>query len=132
MLFTMRWLRKATMVGLTILGAGTAQAQVPGQPFGGGVPDLKHGALLFHGNYCGPGSRGPGRPAVDALDLACMHHDRCSPGFDSGRLPACSCNQRLQTEAAAVASDPAQPDDLRELAQTVSAGATLLPCQPGR
>ncbi|TXM82955.1 hypothetical protein FV223_28970, partial [Methylobacterium sp. WL116] len=32
--------------------------------------DGAHNALLIHGNFCGPGNRGPGHPPVDALDLA--------------------------------------------------------------
>lgn len=31
-------------------------------------------ALFYHGNYCGPGNRG-GEP-TDALDAACLLHDR--------------------------------------------------------
>lgn len=85
-------------------------------------------ALLFHGNYCGPGNRGPGVPPTDALDLACARHDACTP--DAG-LPTCACNDRLRAEAGAVSDDPRQPDDLRALAGIVSAGAGALACRPG-
>jgi hypothetical protein len=84
--------------------------------------------LLFHGNYCGPGNRGPGVPPTDALDRACARHDACTP--DAG-LPTCACNDRLRAEAGAVSDDPRQPGDLRALAGIVSAGAVALACRPG-
>lgn len=118
----------AALICLGLVSLGAARAQDLDEP-SDAASDLKHGALLFHGNYCGPGNRGADSPPVDALDRACMHHDRCSPDFGSGRLPACSCNRRLQAEATQVASDPDEPDDLRELAESVAAGATLLPCR---
>lgn len=84
------------------------------------------GGLLFHGNYCGPGSR-PGTRPVDALDAACMRHDACAR-FNA--LPSCACNARLQYEAAAIARNPAQPPDIQFLASFTAAGAGLLLCQP--
>ncbi len=84
-------------------------------------------ALLFHGNYCGPGNRGPGVPPADALDLACARHDACTPDFG---LPSCACNDRLAAEAGAVSDDPRQPDDLRALAGMVSLGGAGLACLP--
>ena len=59
--------------------------------------DSARGTLLIHGNYCGPGNRSP-RPPIDALDLACMHHDICSP--PRGEIPTCACNDRLHREGA--------------------------------
>ncbi|TGE00325.1 hypothetical protein EU555_09100 [Methylobacterium nonmethylotrophicum] len=100
-------------------------------PFGVELPagvDIPSDSLVFHGNYCGPGSRGPGLPPVDALDAACMRHDACTPPRGRG-LPTCSCHARLQREAEAVARNPRNPDDLRSLAGLVSAGATQLPCR---
>ena len=85
------------------------------------------GSLVFHGNYCGPGSRGTGRAPIDALDEACMHHDACSPPVGTG-LPSCGCNLRLQREAASVARDPRTPDDVRAAAQFVAEGAKVLAC----
>jgi len=35
------------------------------------------GLKPFYGNYCGPGSAGPGAPWIDDLDLACKGHDDC-------------------------------------------------------
>ena len=91
---------------------------VPGSP-------LTDGSMVFHGNFCGPGQRGS-RP-VDALDVACMHHDACTP---AGGIPSCACNARLQREAAAVARSSRQPADLRDLAALVSQSATVMPCDP--
>ena len=86
------------------------------------------GSLVFHGNYCGPGSRGPGLPPVDALDAACMRHDACSPAIGEG-LPSCGCNARLQREASLVARNPRTPDDERVAAQFVAEGAKVLACR---
>ena len=96
------------------------------QSIGGDGHHIDHGGLLFHGNYCGPGSR-PGTRPVDALDAACMRHDACAR-FNA--LPSCACNARLQYEAAAVARDPAQRPDIQFLASITAAGAGLLLCQP--
>ena len=84
-----------------------------------------NGLTLIHGNYCGVGSR-PGGP-VDALDVACMHHDACTP---IGRLPTCECNARLRDEAALVARDPRQPTELQSMASMVAAAATVMLCKP--
>lgn len=86
------------------------------------------GSLVFHGNYCGPGSKGPGLPPVDALDEACMRHDACSPAVGQG-LPSCGCNARLQREASLVARSPRTPDDERVAAQFVADGAKILACR---
>ncbi|MFK5595410.1 hypothetical protein ACFZ8E_00135 [Methylobacterium sp. HMF5984] len=90
--------------------------------------DGAHNALLIHGNFCGPGNRGPGHPPVDALDLACAHHDACTPDRASGRLPHCACNDRLREEAGLVAHDPRTPQTVRDTAQFIADGADLLPC----
>lgn len=78
--------------------------------------------ILIHGNYCGPGNRAPLAP-IDALDAACARHDACTP---DDALPAKSCNLRLQREAAIVADDPRQPQDLRFMARLVSVGASMM------
>ncbi len=88
---------------------------------------LMHGALLFHGNYCGPGNRGPGVRPADALDAACRRHDACTP---DGRLPSCACNARLHADASRIARDPRQPAGLRRLSAVVSAAATIPICAP--
>lgn len=84
------------------------------------------GATLIHGNYCGAGNR-PGTPPIDALDLACMNHDACTPA--SG-IPNCDCNARLRDEAAAVAQDDKQAPELRSLASLTAAAATVMICKP--
>ncbi|ACS38606.1 MULTISPECIES: hypothetical protein [Methylorubrum] len=93
---------------------------------GNGLPQ---GALVFHGNYCGPGSRGAGLPPIDALDRACMHHDACSPPVGQG-LPTCSCNDQLAREARQVARTPRIDDELRTAAEFVAVGAKALACEP--
>ncbi|UPK07521.1 hypothetical protein [Bradyrhizobium sp. 170] len=96
------------------------------QSIAGDGHHIDHDGLLFHGNYCGPGSR-PGARPVDALDAACMRHDACGR-FNA--LPSCACNARLQYEAAAIARNPAQRPDIQFLASITAAVAGLLLCQP--
>jgi hypothetical protein len=88
--------------------------------------DTERGTFLIHGNYCGPGNRSP-RPPIDALDVACMHHDICSP--PRGQVATCACNDRLHREAEAVSLDPNQPESLRDTAGLVADTATALPCR---
>jgi hypothetical protein len=83
-------------------------------------------AMLFHGNYCGAGSRA-GRAPVDALDAACMRHDACTP---VGGIPSCDCNARLQVESIAIAPNAHQPPELQFLASMTAAGAGLMICAP--
>ncbi|MDP4004217.1 hypothetical protein [Methylobacterium sp. NEAU K] len=87
------------------------------------------GGILVYGNFCGPGSRGPGYKPIDRLDLACARHDACYPDPASGRLPSCACNRGLQVEAGLVARDPRAPAHTREAAQFISDLAAALPCQ---
>lgn len=84
------------------------------------------GATLIHGNYCGAGNR-PGTPPIDALDLACMNHDACTP---AGDIATCDCNVRLRDEAAAVAQDPRQAQELRSLASLTATAAAMMICKP--
>lgn len=119
----------ARTLSVAALALGLAISGVHAQPAPGlDAPDLAHGALLFHGNYCGPGNRGPHAAPVDALDRACMRHDACTP--EAPALPSCACNTRLRRDADLIARNPRQPDDLRSLARAVADGATLLPCRP--
>ncbi|CAO4165505.1 Phospholipase A2 domain-containing protein [Methylorubrum aminovorans] len=115
----------AQSVAPPVVEAPTIEAPTP-PDLGNGMPQ---GALVFHGNYCGPGSRGAGLPPVDALDRACMHHDACSPPVGQG-LPTCSCNDRLAREATVVARTPRISDELRTAAQFVAVGAKALACEP--
>ena len=107
-------------LGLTV-GAAAAQEIVPSGP-------SSRGALLIHGNFCGPGNRGPGYAPIDALDLACAHHDACWPDPALGLLPACACNRRLEVEAGLVARDPWSPVETRQTARFIADFATALPC----
>jgi hypothetical protein len=83
-------------------------------------------AMLFHGNYCGVGSRA-GTAPVDALDAACMRHDACTP---SSGIPSCACNARLQAESTAIAQNTHQPPELQFLASVTAAGAGMMFCKP--
>jgi hypothetical protein len=85
-----------------------------------------NGANLVHGNYCGLGNR-PGKSPIDALDVACMHHDACTP--PSG-IPDCDCNIQLREEAAAVARDPRQPADVQIMASMIESAASVMICKP--
>lgn len=87
------------------------------------LPVAGRPTLLLHGNYCGPGNNAPAAP-VDALDAACARHDACTP---DGGLPSKACNMRLQADAERVASDPAQPENLRMVAGFVASGAAMMP-----
>lgn len=84
--------------------------------------------FLIYGNYCGPGNRGPRYRPIDALDLACAHHDACWPA-EPGILPACACNERLHLEAGAVARNPRMSARTRETAQFISDFASAIPCE---
>lgn len=127
----------AVLLGLAPLAASAQSVAAPVVETpaieGPTTPDLGNGlpqgALVFHGNYCGPGSRGAGLPPVDALDRACMHHDACSPPVGQG-LPTCSCNDRLAREATVVARTPRIDDELRTAAEFVAIGAKALACEP--
>jgi hypothetical protein len=115
-----------TKTALLALGlvTGAAQAQeiiLPGP--------RTRGAILIYGNFCGPGSRGPGYKPIDPLDRACAHHDACSTDPASGVLTTCACNRNLQVEAGRVARDPRAPARTRQTAQFIANFATALPCR---
>lgn len=88
------------------------------------IEALRRGPLLIHGNYCGIGNR-PGAAPTDALDVACMRHDACTP---DGGLPSCACDQRFRVEATAVAEDPASPPALKVTAAATAAAIAVLVC----
>ncbi|MET0257938.1 MAG: hypothetical protein ABW179_05090 [Methylobacterium sp.] len=118
---------------LPALGQGLSRTDVPNieTPESDDTSDDRSdtkGDLVFHGNYCGPGSRGVGRPPVDALDEACMHHDACSPAVGTG-LPSCGCNARLAQEASRVARSPRIDTEQRVAAEFVAEGAKVLACR---
>ncbi|RYY13506.1 MAG: hypothetical protein EON55_10230 [Alphaproteobacteria bacterium] len=102
----------STSVFLLTCLAGPALAQSASSP-----------SPMLHGNYCGPGNNAPLGP-IDALDAACARHDACTP---NGALASKSCNLRLQQEAALIARDPRQPQDVKAMAGFVSVGAAMMP-----
>lgn len=129
---------KRTLLGLSLLAAAVAPLPALGQEGQSAPPPitlpiapqdnpLSNGDLVFYGNYCGPGSKGPGLPPIDALDAACARHDACTP---NGGLPSQACNLRLQREATLISRDPRQPQDVRSMAGLVAASATLIPTDP--
>lgn len=119
-------LRQPLLAGLLAAAGLSAALAVPARAQEMPFIDAERGTLLIHGNYCGPGNRSP-RPPVDALDVACMHHDQCSP--PRGQIPTCACNDRLHREAEAVSLDPTQAETLRDTAGFVADTATALPCR---
>ena len=90
------------------------------------IPDGE-GALLFHGNYCGPGNRGLDKAPIDELDAACRSHDLC---YGSAPITTCSCNAGLARDASKVALSPKTEPDVAVLAGVVANGALALPCHP--
>ncbi len=132
-------IRLAAVLAFSLGAAGhpaLAQQGIPGIQFpppgtGIGLPSVSttDGSMVFYGNYCGPGSRGAGRPPIDALDAACMRHDACSPPAGTG-LPSCGCNARLSREAAMVARTPRRiSDETRVAAKFIAESSRAIPCQ---
>jgi hypothetical protein len=115
-------LASATITTMTMAQAGKLQSRLPT------ASDSRAAkvAMLFHGNYCGVGSR-VGAAPIDVLDAACMRHDACTP---SGGLPSCACNARLQVESTAIAQNAHQPPELQFLASVTTAGAGMMFCTP--
>lgn len=107
---------------------------LPGVGAGAGgleiVNDARGPGVLIHGNYCGPGNRGPHVRPVDALDRACAHHDACWP-TEPATLPACACNERLRVEAGLVARDSRTSPKTRETAELIATFAAAFPCDDG-
>lgn len=124
------WLRcccAGLVLACAAIGAASVlHAQTAGPAASNNPAVATNGATLIHGNYCGAGNR-PGKPPIDALDLACMNHDACTP---TGGIPTCDCNERLRDEAAAVARDPRQAPELQSLAALTAAAATAMICKP--
>lgn len=113
-----------------MVGAVIASLAFTGVPAARGqeiVQTPKGPGFLIYGNYCGPGNRGPRHRPIDALDLACAHHDACWP-TEPAALPTCACNERLRVEAALVARDPRASSKTRETARFISDFATAIPC----
>ncbi len=118
-----------TCLSAAVIAGALLLAAVPGTHAQEVIQTQRGPGFLIYGNYCGPGNRGPAYAPIDALDLACKHHDMCWPE-DQAALPACSCNERLHAEAGRVAHDPRAPAKTRETAQFISDFATAIPCEP--
>lgn len=109
---------------------GLPVIQFPPPGAGIGLPGLSssNGSMVFYGNYCGPGSRGAGRPPIDALDAACMRHDACSPPAGTA-LTYCGCNARLVREAQQVFRSRRISDETRAAAGFIAESIRALPCR---
>lgn len=102
---------------------GRAEAPAPPK---GDLGRVVAGEALFHGNYCGKGSRGEGLPPIDALDAACMRHDAC---YDAAGTSACACDATLRREATAVSDDPSVPLETRRRALSVTQATAAMACR---
>jgi hypothetical protein len=115
------------VLGILLTGLSTAPAAQAQEV----IQTPKGPGFLIYGNYCGPGNRGPRYKPIDALDLACAHHDACWPAQPAA-LPTCACNERLHVEADAVARNPRAPGKTRETARFISDFASAIPCEDPR
>jgi hypothetical protein len=85
------------------------------------------GRELYHGNYCGRGSRGADLLSpVDDLDAACMRHDACYTGAS---YPSCGCDRALTREAVAIADSSVYSRELRARAGTIAEAASTMSCR---
>lgn len=111
--------RLSSLAVLAVLGAPAAGAQeVIQTPRGPG--------LLIHGNYCGPGNRGPAFKPIDALDAACMRHDAC---YDTAGYSSCACDATLRREAGAVSDSPDVALEVRRRALSVIEATAAMQCR---
>lgn len=92
---------------------------------GGSVADALSGRDLFHGHYCGLGSRPGATEPTDELDAACKRHDEC---YEATGQRACSCDRALRTEAIGIANSNRFPRELRTRAGTIAQAAELMRC----
>ncbi|WP_244610563.1 phospholipase A2 family protein [Microvirga pakistanensis] len=79
---------------------------------------------LFHGNWCGLGDLGRGRP-VDALDAACRAHDLCYERVGRG---ACACDRAFLRATAALAQRRQVDDGTHAKAALANTLFALTPC----
>ena len=80
---------------------------------------------LYHGNYCGPGDRGRGKPAIDALDEACRRHDAC---YDAAGLRDCACDAALKREVMTLAENAKLSRTIRARAASVAESTVFMGC----
>ena len=91
----------------------------------GNVAAAVTGRELYHGNFCGRGSRGDELTSTDPLDEACKRHDAC---FDSTNR-ACSCNDELRRDAFRVAELKTVSRELRARAASLVQAAPAIECR---
>lgn len=104
----------------------TGEARAAEKLPGGSVTGALTGRELYHGNYCGTGSRGPGLPPADDLDAACMRHDQC---YETAGRRSCACDAALKREAVLIADSNVYSRELRARAGSVVEAAELMECQ---
>ena len=80
---------------------------------------------LYHGNYCGPGDRGRGKPGIDALDEACRRHDAC---YDAAGIRDCACDAQLKQEVMTLAENAKLSRTLRARAASVAESTVFMGC----
>jgi hypothetical protein len=97
-----------------------------GVPPGGSVVDALRGRDLFHGNFCGAGSRLGAFDPTDELDAACKRHDEC---YDLNGRRSCGCDRTLRREALAIANNPQASREIRRRAGVVVQAAELMACE---
>lgn len=102
-------------------GDSRAREQLPG----GSVPGMLAGRDLYHGNYCGPGDRGPGVAPTDALDAVCQRHDAC---YAQAGHRSCGCDRALKASALEAAATPSLSRELRARAASVAEAVPLMGC----
>lgn len=93
---------------------------------GGSVSETLSGRDLYHGNYCGHGSRGTGVAPADELDAVCKRHDEC---FEAAGRRSCACDVVLQREALALANAARLSRELRTRAASVAQAAQAMACE---
>jgi hypothetical protein len=102
-------------------GDARAQEKLPG----GSVPAMLAGRDLYHGNFCGPGDRGPDAQPVDELDAVCQRHDAC---YTQAGRRSCGCDRALKTSALQVAATTSLSRELRRRAASVAESVPLMNC----
>lgn len=99
----------------------------PGAPHlpGGSVRDALAGRDLFHGNFCGYGSRVGALEPTDDLDAACKRHDEC---YEAAGQRACACDRDLRRDVVGIANSSRYSRELRTRAGTIAQAAELMSC----
>ncbi len=113
----------AQSVTAPVVEAPAIEAPTASNP-GNGLPQ---GALVFHGNYCGPGTRTgdlSARP-VDRLDAACQIHDACY----IAQHDHCDCDGALVASARAIRDDGEAPTKMRAEAALLIATFAIPVCR---